>query len=84
MTASDKDWLAVAGNLHKAKKSWSCLSMIFLKVRGNSRVLGNFSKAVVQAVLLFETDMWVIIHCMGRTLGGFQHRVDQQTTGRQA
>ena len=34
-----------------------------------------FLKAVVQAVLLFGSDIWVLTPRMERALGNFQHRV---------
>ena len=38
--------------------------------------------AVVQAVLLYWSETWVISPCIGRNLGGFHHRVDRRLTGR--
>ena len=46
-------------------------------------VLGAFFKAVVQAVLLFRSETWLLTSCMGRALGSFQHRVARRITGRQ-
>ena len=40
-------------------------------------------KAVVQAVLLFGTETWVMTPCMEWALGSFQHGVAQRITGRQ-
>ena len=39
--------------------------------------LRDFYKAVVQANLLFDEELWVTHHWIGRTLGGFHHRVDR-------
>ena len=36
----------------------------------NPRVSGIFFKAVVQAVLIFGAETWVMTPCMVRTLGG--------------
>ena len=44
---------------------------------------GTLFKAVVQAVLLFGSETWVLSPCMGRTLGGFQHWVVRLLTGKQ-
>ena len=43
---------------------------------------GFFFKAVVQAVLLFGTETWVVTPHMGRVLGGFQDHVARRLTGR--
>ena len=40
------------------------------------QVLRTFFKAVVQKVLIFGLETWMMIHQMGRGLGGFQNRVD--------
>ena len=39
------------------------------------KVLGHFYKAVVQAVLLFGEETWVITPRTDRSLDIFQHRV---------
>ena len=56
MTAGDDDWPAVVGNLVKARKSCGRLSRILSREGADNRVLGNFFKAVVLAVLLFGTE----------------------------
>ena len=41
-----------------------------------------FFKALVQAVLIFGSETWVLTPRMGRALGIFQHRVARRITGR--
>ena len=53
LTAGDDDWIAVVGNLGKARKSWGRLSRIMSREGADLKVSGNFYKAVYQAVLLF-------------------------------
>ena len=48
-----------------------------------ARVPGMFLKVVVQEVLLFGLETWVMTPRMGRFMGGFQHRVVRRITGRQ-
>ena len=60
MMAVDDDWPAVAGNLVKARKSWGRLSLILSREGVDKRVLCNFFKAVVQAVLLLGAETWVL------------------------
>ena len=52
LTAADEDWMAVVGNLQKARKSWTRLTRILGRQGASPRVLGVFFKAVVQTVLL--------------------------------
>ena len=83
LSAAAGNWLAVVGNLKKARKSWAWLTRILGQEGDNSRVLGMFFKAVVQAVLLFRSKTWVPTPRMGRSLGIFQHRFERRITGRQ-
>ena len=41
-----------------------------------------FFKSVVQAVLLFSLDTWVVTPCMWRALGGCQEQVMSRLAGR--
>ena len=50
---------------------------------GGSKGVGEFLKAVNQAVLLFEADTWVLTPKMERSLSSFQHRVARRLTRRQ-
>ena len=47
------------------------------------KVLGHLFKAVVQAVLVFGAETWVLTPRPERALGRFQHRVKRWITGRQ-
>ena len=83
LTAVDDNWPAVVGNLQKAQMSWAWMTRILEREGASPRVLGMFFKAVVQEVLLFGSETWVMTPDMGRALGSFQHRVSRQITGRQ-
>ena len=83
MTVGDDDWPAVAGNLSKAWKIWGSLSRILDREGADARGLGNFFNVVVQAVLLFGEETWVLTPSMERALESFQHRSALRITGRQ-
>ena len=83
MTAGDNNWPAVVGNLSKARKSWGRLSRILRWEGADARVSGNVFKAVVQAVLLFGAETWVLTLRTERAMESFQHRAARQITGRQ-
>ena len=83
MTVGDGNWTAVAGDLVKARKSWVRLSRILIREGADKRVLGNFFKAVVQAVLLFGAETWVLAPRIERALGGFMHGAACSITGKQ-
>ena len=48
------------------------------------RISGNFFKAVVQQVLLFGAETWVVTPNMERALSGVLHGAARRLTGRQA
>ena len=45
--------------------------------------LGRIYLEVVQLVMLYRLEMWVMKPGIGRVLGRFHHRVDLRITGRQ-
>ena len=49
----------------------------------DKRVSGNFFKAVVQAVLLFGAETWVLTPRIERALESFLHWATCRITGRQ-
>ena len=65
------DMTAVVKNLSRARKVWSRMSRILSREGAAPRVFRLFFKAVVQAVLLFEAEIWVVTPHMGTALGGF-------------
>ena len=83
LTAGDDNWPAVAGNLGKASKSLGRLQQILSRQGADKRVSGNFFKAVVQQVLLFGAETWVVTPRMERALNSFMHGAARRITGRQ-
>ena len=83
LTVADKKWPAVVGNLWKARKSRAYLARILVKKVANPRVSGMFFKVVLQAVLLYRSEIWVQTPLMGQSLGSFQHGVARHIIGRQ-
>ena len=81
LTDGDDECLAVVGNLGKARKSWGRLSWVLGREGADSKVSGNFYKAVAQAVLLFGAETWVLTQRMEKELDRFQSRVARRLTG---
>ena len=79
--ATDNDWPVVVRNLSQAKKVWSRMSRILNREGEAPRVSGLFSKAIIQAVLLFGAETWVVTLCMDEALGGFHNQVTRRLTG---
>ena len=82
ISATDDNWPAVVRNLDPAKKVWSRMSRILSREGVTPWVYGFFFKAVIQAVLLFGAETWVVTPCMGKALGGFQTQVARQLSGK--
>ena len=83
LTEGDDDWPEVARNLEKARKSWGRLQGILSREGATKRVSGNFFMAIVQQVLLFGAETWVVSPMMERALSAFLHGAARRLTGRQ-
>ena len=83
LTEGDDDWPAVAENLEKARKIWGRLQGILSREGATKQVLGNFFKVVVQQVLLFGAETWVVSPMMEWVLSAFIHEAARRLKGRQ-
>ena len=68
----------------KAWKSWGRMQEILRREGATPRISGNVFKAVVQQVLLFRAETWVVTPEMEQALSGFLHGAARRLTGRQA
>ena len=82
LTATDDDWLAVAGNIRKAQVSWGRLARVLGREGADPKVSWSFYTAVTQQVLLFGAETWVLTQKMESALDAFQGRVARGMTGR--
>ena len=67
--------------LKLVRKSWSRMTRILGREGGNLRVSVMFFKVVVQVVLLFGSETWLLTPFMGRDLESLQHRIVWRITG---
>ena len=67
---SDNDRLAVLWNFGKARWIWSRLWKLLQREGEEPRVYAMFYQAVVQAVLIFGAETWVLLESMSRKLEG--------------
>ena len=70
---NDDDWPAVNRNLQKARVAWGRLCRILPKEGANPKAMASIYKAVVQAVLLFGSETWVLTLGMEKKLQSFHH-----------
>ena len=83
LTATDEDWLAVAGNIRKARVSWGRLARVLGREGADPKVSRSFYTAVTQQLLLFGAETWVLTRKIDSALDAFQGRVARRLTGRQ-
>ena len=79
---SDNDCVAVVRNLDRVKTVWRKMSHILSKDRATPWASRLFLKAVIQVVLLFEAETWVVAPHTGKALGEFQTQVTRQLAGK--
>ena len=82
LSALDNNWSVVVANIWKDQNNWARISWILGQEGLDTRTEGVFLKVVVQVVLLFGPDLWVITPHIDRTLGGFNHQVDRRLMGK--
>ena len=81
LAEDDDDWPAVCMNIRKAKKRWDQVAQILLREGAMSSTMAYFYKAIVQAVLLFGSESWVMTERLWKIVNGFHHRCTQYIVG---
>ena len=77
------NWPVVVANICKSWKKWARISWILGREAADARMSGVFCKAVVQAVILFVSETWVMTPHIGWMLVGFKHSGSYRLTGKQ-
>ena len=70
LSVADDGWPVVVQNLVKAQTVWQRMSKILIREGARPRVSIFLFKYVVQSVLLFVSETWLVTPCMGRAWGG--------------
>jgi Reverse transcriptase (RNA-dependent DNA polymerase)/Ulp1 protease family, C-terminal catalytic domain len=81
LTATNSDWPAVHKNLLKARSKWALISRPLIKTGVSPRYIGYFYKSIVQSVLLYGSESWVLTTPMLKALNGFHHRIARKISG---
>ena len=68
--------------MSRARAVWKRMKRILSRDGVEPQVSGFFFKYVVQAVLFFGSETWVVTLHMRRALGRFQDQVARRLTGR--
>ena len=81
LTATDEDLAGVILNLSTARKGWVQMLRILGREGVNVQVSCMFYKTMVQDVLLYGSEMWVLAPWVFQTFVAFHHRVVCWLTG---
>ena len=74
---------AVVRNLWKARWMWARLMRVLSREGADAQASGQIYLAVVQSVLLYGSETWVMTAFIRRVLGGFHHRFSRSLICRQ-
>ena len=77
------DWPAVVRNMRKAQRKSARVTRVLIREAVDAWTSGQIYLALVQSVLLYISETWVMTPHTRRVLGGFHHRVAHRLTGRQ-
>jgi hypothetical protein len=78
---NDNDWPARNRNLKRARITWGRIGIILSKERADIKSMTSIYKAILQAVLLYGAESWVITTGMQQKLESFHHRCSRYITG---
>ena len=67
---SDDDWPSVLHNICEARQVWGRLRELLWREGAKTTVSKKFYRAVVQAVLLFGVETWVLTETMSQRIEG--------------
>jgi 5'(3')-deoxyribonucleotidase len=80
---SDDDLPAVESQLQKARQVWARISRIIQKkTNGNIKIMSTFYKSIVQTILLYGSESWVLTQFIINKLNSFHHMCARHITGR--
>ena len=80
---TDNDWPTAVGNLRKERPNWMRLAKVLGREGADARTSGQIYLEVVQSVIMYGSETWVMASRIGRVLDRYHHRVDHRLTGRQ-
>jgi hypothetical protein len=75
LSSTDDDWPDVVKNLAKAQRRWATISQVLIRDGATPRISSMCYKAVVQLVLLYGSETWVLSPKMPSKLEGFHKRL---------
>ena len=74
LTETDDDVTAIHTNIAKARTQWGKVVRILARQTSNRKTMGKFFETVVESVLLYGSETWVLSNQMMALLDSFHHR----------
>ena len=81
MLSTDDYWPVLNQNLWQVRGKWVLMVRILGREGADRRTAGRFYVLVVQAVLLFRSDIWVVTLQLEKALAGFHHQAIRRMAG---
>ena len=81
LTQDDRDWTAIAANIRKARQRWGMVARILSREGATTKTMGYFYKSIVQSVLLYGSETWVVTEQARKSLNTFHHRCARYISG---
>ena len=75
---NNSDWAALYSNLRKAQIIWGLLEKVLGKTRAPIKAQEMMYKAVVQEVLMYGSEIWVVIYMMMAIIEGLHHSIGRR------
>jgi hypothetical protein len=81
LSDNDSDEECVERNLKRAKGKWGSICRILSNEGASPKIMGTFYKTIVQSVLLYGSESWVLTKPMIKKLQSFHRRCARYITG---
>ena len=81
LSSTNNDWPDMERNLRRVQGKWVRLEEILGREVADKRTVRRSYVAVVQAVLLFGSETWVLTPRLEKSLDGFHHQAVWQMAG---
>ena len=82
LSKDDNDLTAVRANIKKAHAQWSKFSRILSREGAKLKTMGIFYRTIVQAVLLFDSETWVLTQRQEGLVRSFHNQCARSITRR--
>ena len=80
-TYNNSDLVELYINLRKSQKRWGVVAKVLGKMGAPIKTHAMMYTAVLQAVLLYGSKIWMVTYAMVTVLEGFYHRISGRVVG---